>query len=225
MSAFASVLRSLAIRDARLEGLYRRIVGPNGIEWAEMLRKRGDFYAMGKHCSIDAHAQILDRAYIRLGNNVRLSNCSVFGHDGSVNMINRAFGLHLDSVGKVDILDNVYIGYGAIILPGVTIGPNAIVSAGSVVRSDVAEGDVVAGVPAKRVGRLQMSVEMLKAKNQMFPWRHLIERRAREFDPEWEPKLEPELVRMRVKYFYGSDKAEKASPGSGGNSAFPTEPE
>ena len=44
----------------------------------------------------------------------------------------------LDNVGKIDIRDNVYIGYGAIILPGVTIGPNAIVSAGSVVRSNVA---------------------------------------------------------------------------------------
>jgi acetyltransferase-like isoleucine patch superfamily enzyme len=207
MSVIARFLRYLAIRDARLESLYRRLVQPSGIEWAEMLRERGDFYAMGEHCSIDAHARILDREYIRLGNNVRLSNCSVFGHDGAVNMINRAFGLCLDSVGKVDIRDNVYIGYGAIILPGVTIGPNAIVSAGSVVRSDVTEGDVVAGVPAKRVGRLEMSVAMLKAKNQKFPWRDLIERRAREFDSELEPELEPELVRMRVRYFYGSDKA------------------
>jgi hypothetical protein len=115
-------------------------------------------------------------------------------------MINRAFGLRLDSVGKVDIRDNVYIGYQSVILPGVTIGPNAIVSAGSVVRSDVAEGDVVAGVPAKRVGRLDMSVAMLKAKNQKFPWRHLIEERNSEFDP----KMEPELVRLRAEYFFGS---------------------
>ena len=193
-------LRALAIRNARFEGLYRRFVRPSGIEWAEMLRERGDFYAMGEHCSIDPYARILDSAYIRLGNNVRISNCSVFGHDGAVNMINRAFGLCLDSVGKIDIRDNVYIGYGAIVLPDVTIGPNAIVSAGSVVRSDVAEGDVVSGVPAKRVGRLEMSVAMLKAKNQKFPWRHLVEQRASEFDPE----MEPELVRLRVEYFYGT---------------------
>jgi acetyltransferase-like isoleucine patch superfamily enzyme len=49
-------------------------------------------------------------------------------------MINRAFGLRLDNVGKVDICDNAYIGFGATILPDVKIGPNAIVSAGSVVR-------------------------------------------------------------------------------------------
>jgi acetyltransferase-like isoleucine patch superfamily enzyme len=200
MRAITRALRNLAIRDARLEGLYRRFVRPSGIEWAEMLRERGDFYAMGEHCSIDPHALLVDRAYIRLGNNVRLSSCSIFGHDGAVNMINRAFGLRLDSVGKVDIRDNVYISYGVIVLPGVTIGPNAIVSAGSVVRSDVAEGDVVSGVPAKRVGRLEMSVAMLKAKNQKFPWRHLIEERNSEFDPN----MELELVHLRVLHFYGA---------------------
>lgn len=199
MAWLKKLLRALAVRDRRFEGLYRRIGKPGGIEWAEMLRERGEFYAMGDHCSVDPHALIQGRAHIRLGNNVRLATCAIFCHDGSVNMINRAFGLRLDSVGKVDIRDNVYIGYHAIILPGVTIGPNAIVSAGSVVRSDVAEGDVVAGVPAKRVGRLDMSVAMLKAKNQKFPWRHLIEKRNSEFDPG----MEPELIRLRSQYFYG----------------------
>jgi carbonic anhydrase/acetyltransferase-like protein (isoleucine patch superfamily) len=176
--------------------------------WAEMLRNRGFFYEIGEHCYIDPYALIASEAYIRLGNNVRLGTCALIGHDGAVNMINRAFGLRLDSVGKIDIRDNVYIGYGAIVLPGVTIGPNAIVSAGSVVRSDVAEGDVVAGVPAKRVGRLEMSVGILKAKNLEFPWRHLIEQRGSEYDAA----MEPELQRLRVAYFYGSGELGKEGP-------------
>lgn len=198
----AGLLRALALRQRRFEGAYRRFGQPNGREWAQMLRERGDFFAMGENCSIDPHALIEDRAYIRLGNNVRVATCAIFGHDGAVNMINHAYGLRLDSVGKVDIRDNVFIGYGAIVLPDVTIGPNAIVSAGSVVRSDVAEGDVVAGVPAKRVSRLELSVAMLKAKNQKYPWRELIENRSAEYDAA----MELELVRMRVRYFYG-DKA------------------
>ena len=210
MTLFGGLLRRLAHHNVRFEGLYRRFGGPGGLEWAEMLRTRGDFYAMGEHCYIDPHAKIEDRAYVRLGNNVRVATCIILGHDGVVNMINRAFGLRLDSVGKVDIRDNVYIGYGVIVLPGVTIGPNAIVSAGSVVRADVAEGDVVAGVPAKRVGRLDMSVAMLKARNQHLPWRHLIEQRASEYDAS----MEPELVRMRVKYFYGNKDAESGGQGS-----------
>ena len=117
-------------------------------------------------------------------------------------MINRAFGLRLDNVGKVDICDNVYIGFGAIILPDVKIGPNAIVSAGSVVRSDVAEGDVVAGVPAKRATRLEFSVAMLKAKNQRLPWRHLIEQRALD---DYGASAS-EIERMRLKYFFGLEE-------------------
>lgn len=199
----AGVLRKLAIRDRRLEGLYRHFCRPSGRQWAEMLRERGDFHSMGDYCSIDRYAYFDDRAYIQIGNNVRMAMCHVFGHDGSVNMINRAFDLRLDNVGKVDIRDNVYIGFGAIILPDVTIGPNAIVSAGSVVRSNVAEGDVVTGVPARRAGRLDFSIAMLKAKNQKLPWRHLIEQRPLDHYPA---SLELELARMRVKYFFGSDE-------------------
>lgn len=198
------ILRRLAILSPRFEPFYRRFGRPKGREWAEMRRERGDFYSMGENCSISPHALIEGPHLVRFGSNVRLATCSIFCHDGSVNMINRAFGLRLDNVGKVDFRDNVYIGFGAIILPGVTIGPNAIVSAGSVVRSDVGEGDIVAGVPARRVGRLEMTVAMLKAKNETFPWKHLIEKRASEYDEA----MEPELIRLRRKHFYGSDKPE-----------------
>jgi acetyltransferase-like isoleucine patch superfamily enzyme len=193
--------RRLAAKHARFERLYTALCNPDGVAYADLLRERGDFYALGEHCYIDRFAIIPrgDRGYIRIGNNVRLSNCTLLGHDGSVNMINRAYGLSLDNVGKIDLRDNVYIGHGATILPGVTIGPNAIVCAGSVVRSDVHEGEVVAGVPARPVGRVDVSVQILSARNQRFPWRRLIEARKGEYDPA----LEPELVRMRIDHFYG----------------------
>ena len=41
--------------------------------------------------------------------------------------------------------------FGAIILPGVTVGENAIVAAGAVVNKDVADNTIVAGVPAKKI--------------------------------------------------------------------------
>ena len=193
------IIRRLAVRSSRFKGLYRRICRPSGEDWAELIRERKEFYSMGEHCSVDPHALITTPGLVRLGNNVRLASCAVFCHDGSVNMINRAFALRLDNVGPVDIRDNVFIGYRAIILPGVTIGPNAIVAAGSVVRSNVAEGDIVAGVPAKRVGRLDMTVAMLKAKCRAFPWMELIENREGTFDPD----LEPQLIEMRVRHFFG----------------------
>jgi acetyltransferase-like isoleucine patch superfamily enzyme len=178
---------------------YRRVFRPGGGEWAEMLKERGDFRSIGEHCYIDPWALIEGGKLISIGNNVRIATSALFCHDGSVNMINRAFGLKLDSVGPIDIRDNVYIGYGVIVLPGVKIGPNAIVSAGSVVRSDVGEGDIVAGIPARRVGRLDISTAILKAKNAKFPWREIIEKREGEYDAS----LEGELTRIRAEFFYG----------------------
>lgn len=50
---------------------------------------------------------------------------------------------------KINIGNNVWIGAGAIVLPGVTISDNSIIGAGSVVTKDVPRNCVVAGNPAK----------------------------------------------------------------------------
>jgi acetyltransferase-like isoleucine patch superfamily enzyme len=46
---------------------------------------------------------------------------------------------------------NAWIGAAATILPGITIGENAIVAAGSVVTKDVPSNTIVAGIPARHV--------------------------------------------------------------------------
>lgn len=61
------------------------------------------------------------------------------------------------TVQDVRIEKNTWIGAGAIILPGVTIGENAIVGAGSVVTHDVAPNTIVAGNPAKTIRALDAS--------------------------------------------------------------------
>ena len=61
----------------------------------------------------------------------------------------RASGLELGRA--VVIGRNVWIGGGAIILPGVTVGDDAIIGAGSVVTRDVPAGSTVAGNPARRI--------------------------------------------------------------------------
>lgn len=52
-------------------------------------------------------------------------------------------------VKSVHIGKNVWLGAGAIILPGVTVGENSIVAAGAVVTKDVPANTIVGGVPAK----------------------------------------------------------------------------
>jgi acetyltransferase-like isoleucine patch superfamily enzyme len=55
--------------------------------------------------------------------------------------------------GVTTVEEDVWIGHGAIVLSGVTIGRGAIVAAGAVVTSDVPRYSIVAGVPARTVGR------------------------------------------------------------------------
>ena len=54
-------------------------------------------------------------------------------------------------IADVIIEDNVLIGAGAIILPGVTIGKNSLVAAGSLVINSVKENSKVGGIPAKKI--------------------------------------------------------------------------
>jgi acetyltransferase-like isoleucine patch superfamily enzyme len=56
-----------------------------------------------------------------------------------------------DVGGDVTIGDRAWIAYGAIILPGVTIGEGAVVGAGSLVTRDVEPFTIVAGVPARKI--------------------------------------------------------------------------
>jgi maltose O-acetyltransferase len=57
-----------------------------------------------------------------------------------------------DKGGAIEIGDRVWIGYRAIILPGITIGEGAVVGAGSVVTRNVEAYTIVAGNPARPIG-------------------------------------------------------------------------
>jgi acetyltransferase-like isoleucine patch superfamily enzyme len=69
-----------------------------------------------------------------------------------------------EAVKPVTICDNVWIGLRGIIYPGVTIGEGAVVSAGSVVMSDVAPHTIVAGNPARRISYADLSKSPPSAK-------------------------------------------------------------
>ena len=71
----------------------------------------------------------------------------MFTHGGGI--VARLLYPNFDVFGRVTIGNHVYIGTNALIMPGVTIGDNALVAAGSVVTKSVPAGVVVGGNPAK----------------------------------------------------------------------------
>ena len=105
---------------------------------------------------------------IEIGRRVTLAEGVIlYTHDGA----NRVFRDQLPNssrwgnrFGTIRILDNCFIGANAIIMPGVQIGPNSIVGAGSVVAKDVPPQTVVAGVPAQMIYTLEDYVERYRSK-------------------------------------------------------------
>lgn len=84
----------------------------------------------------------------------------VFRHQEKYNRVIR--------YGKIHIKENCFIGLDTIILPGVTIGPNSVVGAGSVVTKDVPPGVVVAGNPARVITTIEEYAEKCLQQNPVY---------------------------------------------------------
>lgn len=85
---------------------------------------------------------------VTIGNDVTITGgVRILTHDAS------SFRRHgIIWVAPVKIGDRAFIGAEAIIMPGVTIGEDAVIGSGSVVTNDVPKGTVVAGAPARQIG-------------------------------------------------------------------------
>lgn len=106
----------------------------------------GRFISLGKHVFINHACSFLDMGGITLEGHVLLGP--------RVNLVTENHPLDPASrrgmlCKPILIKRNAWIGAGATILPGVTVGENAVVAAGAVVSKDVADNAVVGGIPAK----------------------------------------------------------------------------
>lgn len=192
-------LHRRAMEQGKSIGLWRRLYRPDPFEWAEYLRRHGGFRAFGNNCYM-LGAVFTDPIYTSVGNNVWVSEAWITCHDGTVIMMSRAYGKNLDAMAPVTIGDDVFIGKGAIILPGVTIGSCVIVGAGSVVSKDVPDNSVVAGNPARWIRSLDDHLAVIEARTKAYPWYPLVERRGHHYD---DPAIEAELIKARKKHFFG----------------------
>lgn len=195
---FRRYLKKILFKKYKYKSLYIKFFKPSDLEFAQYLKLHDVFYSIGEQCSIQCWANITDPAYVKMGNNVQLSGCTLLGHDGSIQMLNKAYNKKLDRVGKIEIGDNVFIGHGAIVMPDTAIGSNVIVAAGAVVTKNIPDNSIVAGVPAKVIGELDKHVKRLEEYTESLPWNHIIKTREGACDPS----LEPKLIKERVKFFY-----------------------
>ena len=153
-----------------------------GRKRAAYLKKHQILGDIGEKCFFGPFIIPLYPELIKLHNNVVVHKTALLVTHDVVNIfLKRAVPgeKHIpnERVGCIEIMDNVYIAADSIILPNVRINKNCIISAGSVVTRDIPENSVVAGNPAKVIGRFDMFVAsrlMNKAhsyrfKNQQLP--------------------------------------------------------
>ncbi|OHV46506.1 hypothetical protein CC117_00835 [Parafrankia colletiae] len=101
---------------------------------------------------------------VRLGDHVVVAaEVRFVTHDGAVWVL-RDDHPESDVVAPITVGSNVFIGLGALIMPGVTIGDDVVVGARALVNRDVPAGSVVAGMPARVVSSFaEFSARILAA--------------------------------------------------------------
>ena len=103
---------------------------------------------VGKNCFINYNCTILDNARVTLGDNCLLApNVSIYTAGHALHPQSRVLGYEYGI--EVIIGNNVWIGGNTVILPGVHIGDNVVIGAGSVVTKDIPDWSFAAGNPCR----------------------------------------------------------------------------
>ncbi len=144
MTVFKKILRFKKIFSVPFKKLYAQLYPVD--------------YARGLGVVMDGDVTIYGSSYymfssepylVSLSNNVFISvGVEFVCHDGSTLPFRKDYP-KLELAGEINVGENVFIGKGATILHGVTIGSNSIIGACSVVTKDVPDNTIVGGIPAK----------------------------------------------------------------------------
>jgi len=142
--------------------LMRRILAALQRKW--LIRQDPVAYARGIGVQVGEKCRLLNLQsntfgsepwLVRLGDHVEVtSGVRFITHDGGMWVFREKY-LDIDVVAPILVGNNVFIGFNAILLPGVTIGDDCVIAAGAVVSRDIPTGSVAAGVPASPIKTLE----------------------------------------------------------------------
>lgn len=127
-------------------------------EWSNATREK---YArlvgvhLGQGCCLYSTNFGSEPYMIAIGNHVTVTEGVRFiTHDGGLRVFRHEYP-SADYIRPIIVYDNCFIGVNTIILPGVTIGPNAVIGAGSVVSHSIPANCIAAGSPARVISTLE----------------------------------------------------------------------
>ncbi len=108
---------------------------------------------VGKNFYANFNLVILDGAPVTFGDNVFIApNCGFYTAGHPVDAVERNKGL--EYARPITVGNDVWIGAHVCVLPGVTIGDNCVIGAGSVVTKDIPSGSVAVGNPCKVIKKI-----------------------------------------------------------------------
>lgn len=133
---------------------------PSAQKRTRFLIRKKVFKEVGDHFVFFPRKIPQDPQFIRFGNNVVVATEVMFiNHDIIHEMFNGiskdTSGGYMKHWGCIEVKDNVFLGAKSMIMPGITLGPNMVVAAGSVVTKDFSGGVVIGGNPARVIGDMQ----------------------------------------------------------------------
>lgn len=109
----------------------------------------GDGTSIAGYCVLSAATEIEIGRRVLFARNVYIGDHRHGFHDPNVAVLDQPLG----DLRPIRVADGAWLGQNVVLLPGVTIGRNAVVGANSVVRDDVPAGSVAVGAPARVVRR------------------------------------------------------------------------
>lgn len=153
----------------------------------DWLRKQG--MHIGESCRLNCNVKAFSTEpyLITLGAQVLVADGVHFiTHDGGINVLRnlKMVSGETDKMAPIQVGNNVYIGTGAYIMPGVKIGNDCIIGAGAIVTKDIPDRSVAVGIPARVIETVEEYHRHAVKKQCLYETKKMTSQEKREFYEE-----------------------------------------